>query len=547
MIFNYLKKNYYDKYIINNMAANLISRGCDHRHSVCQNNLNYFKNNMLNLTKVNFDKFIDALLMNGHYTNCLTSYSNKNCDILLDFIILASGFIEITLPKFISLSQFMTSDDKLILIISNQVKLNSKYKNELLTCKTAKSQYGTTLSFMSICFNSKKMNTIKFMMEDMDIISFLDMIVVVKDSVSTDCEKFLCDYISKNEAILKTKNNVNPLIDSFINKPKILKSIYMAICSTLSPVKKLEILNKIVLSNTLEPSLILIILEANDVLPDNTTITNLLSKVYFRSVGASNAKIIAEIIDIFILYGFKITKDVIIQLLKKGCYVNLIEKYTIPIEESILEECAEIGYYPYDFTCIPPIKVMLKECGKENNLEQIKWLKEKGGIITVRCLEKACGVKRNGRVLKYIINDCNVKPDNECLEKFQTTYGIEALDILMMNYSNKKDEIVKSNNKIDLNNDSTMTVEKRHIEISSDLEYTLKTKIKKLFEYKKKTIKYVDLYELMLKYLINHKLVIGNYFVINNELCNLLKISQCTLVNMDQLDNILSYFIDIII
>ena len=176
------------------MATILITRGCDHRHSVCQNNLNYFKNNMLNLTKVNFDKFIDAILINGHYTNCLSSYSNKNSEILVDFLILASGFIEITLTKFISIAQFISSDDKLILMITNQVKINSKYKNELIMCKTAKSQYGygTQLSFMSICFNSKKMNTIKFMMEDMNINSFFDMIVLIKDSVSADCEKFLC-------------------------------------------------------------------------------------------------------------------------------------------------------------------------------------------------------------------------------------------------------------------------------------------------------------------------------------------------------------------
>ena len=281
-------------------------------------------------------------------------------------------------------------------------------------------------------------------------------------------------------------------------------------------------------------------------MPDNTTITNLLSKVYFRTIGASNAKIIAEIIDIFVFYGFQITKDIVIQLLKKSCYINCIEKYPIPIDEFILEECAELGYYPYDFICVPPPKVMLKECEKDNNLEQIKKLKEKGGVITIRCLEKACGVKKNGKVIKYIINDCNIKPDNECLEKFQYTYGLEALDILMKNYSNNKDPIIKSTSKIDLDNDSTMTIYKKPIEISLEIDYILKNKIKKLFEYNKKTIKYVDLYELMLKYLINHKLIIGNYFVINNELCNLLKISQCTIVNIDQLDNILSYFIDIV-
>ena len=528
------------------MALNLITRGCDYKHTVCNNNLNYFKHNMANLTMVNFEKFIDVILVNANYSNCLATYSNRNYNLLIDFIVLASGLVPISVGKIVLLCQFINSDDNTILIIKNQIKLNPKYKKELFSFKPIKINYGNQITFMSICFSLKKINTIQFMMSDMDINSFFEMITLIKDCVPAECEKILCDYISNNEAIIKIQHNVNTLIDSFIHKPKIFKSIYLVISHTLSVVKKLEILNKIVSSSTLEPSLILIILEGNDVMPDNTTITNLLSKVYFRTIGASNAKIIAEIIDIFVLYGFQITKDIVIQLLKKSCYINCIEKYPIPIDEFILEECAELGYYPYDFICVPPPKVMLKECEKDNNIDQIKKLKEKGGVITIRCLEKACGVKKNGKVIKYIINDCNIKPDIECLEKFQYTYGLEALDILMKNYSNNKDPIIKSTSKIDLDNDSTMTIYKKPIEISLEIDYILKNKIKKLFEYNKKTIKYVDLYELMLKYLINHKLIIGNYFVINNELCNLLKISQCTIVNIDQLDNILSYFIDIV-
>lgn len=528
------------------MAYTLQAKGCDNKHTICQNNINYFKGSMANLTKVNFDKFIDAILANGSYNNCLSSYSNRNCDIILDFIVLASGLVEMTLTKFITLSQFLNYDDKLLSMITNQIKLNSKYKKDLVNCKSAKTYYGNPLNFMSICFGTKKINTIKYMISDMDVNLFFEMIGTSKE-IPADCDKIICDYISRNESIIKNQHDVCTLLNSFINKPKILKSIYEIMSPTLTPEKKLLILNNVVSSNTLDPSLILIILEANDVLPNTTTITNLLSKVYFRNMGASNAKIIAEIMDIFVLYGFKITKDVVIQLLKKGCYINSIEKYSVPIDEFILEECAELSYYPYDFICVPSPKVMLKECEKENNIDQIKKLKEKGGVITVRCLERACGVRKNGRTLKYIMNDCNIKPDNECLEKFQSVYGIEALDLLMKNYSNEKEKVIKPSNKIDLDNDSTMTVEKRLIEINSDSEYTLKNKIKKLFDYKKKTIKYTDLQELMLKYLINHKLIIGNYFIINNELCNLLKISQCTIINMDQLDNILSYFIDVVV
>ena len=526
------------------MALTFMSKNCDNRHAVCNNNMNYFKNSMANLTKANFDRFIDGLIGNGNYNNCLSSYSNRNYETVIDFIVLGSRLVEIAPSKFISMCQLINFDDKIISMLTNQLKMNPNYKRELINCKTAKTNYGSQIYFMSQCFSSKKIGTIKFMMGDMEIDYFFEMVKLLKDCLSSDCEHLMCDYINKNESIIKTHSEVNTLIDSFINKPKIIKTIYRVLSSIVTPGKKLEILNKVVLSNTLDVALILNILEGNDVMPNNITIDNLLSKVYFRSAGAPNARLIAEIIDIFVLYGFKITKDIVIKLLKKSCYINSIEKYPILIDESILEECAELSYYPYDFMCVPPPKVMLKECGKENNIEQIKKLKEKGGVITVRCLEKACGVRKNGRVLKYIISECGVKPDEDCLIRFQLTHCLEALDLIMKHYSNKKEEPVKSN-KIELDNDSTMTIEKRLIEISPDLEYVVKNKIKKLFDYKKKTIKYADLYELMLKYLISHKLIIGNYFVINSELCNLLKINQCTIVNIDQLDNILSYFIDV--
>jgi len=523
------------------------TKACDHKHTVCLNNIQFFKSSMAKLTTANLEKFIDSVLINGNYNNCLSNYSNKNSELVLDFIILSSGLVVINPAKLISLTQCISSDEKLISIIKNQLKLNPNYKKELINCKSAKTYYNNNLYFMLMCISSKKMNTINFMMEDLDINNFFEMIKTVKDIISVDCEKIFCEYINKNKELIKTHKNINDLVDSFINKPKILKIVYNIMASSLTPQKKLDILNKVALSNTLEPSLILIIMEGNDIVPNDTTFTNLLSKIYFRSTGALNSKTIAEIIDIFVLYGFKITKNVVISLLKNGCYVNSIEKHQIQIDNSILEECAELGYYPYDFTCIPSAKVMMRECTKENNLEQIRKLKEKGGVLTSECLEKACCVRKNGKVIKYIISDCKVKPNDACLIMYQTTYGLEALDIIMKNYDNKKEVVKKNNDKLILDNDSTMTVDKRNIEINAELDYTLKSKIKKILDYKKKTIKYVDLYELMLKYLINHNLIIGNYFVINNELCNLLKINQCTLINIDQLDNILSYFIDIVV
>ena len=93
-----------------------------------------------------------------------------------------------------------------------------------------------------------------------------------------------------------------------------------------------------------------------------------------------------------------------------------------------------------------------------------------------------------------------------------------------------------------------MTVTPRNIKINNDdlVDYELKSKIKKFFNYKKKTIKYNELYQMMLKYLISSNLIIGNYFIINEQMSNLLKINHCTIMHVDQINNILTYFIDII-
>jgi hypothetical protein len=518
-------------------------KNCDQRHTVCLNNLNYLKNISTNLNSLNFDKFINGIAGSGGYYNCL-SYSNKNNEQLLNFIVQESVNYVIQPEKLTILSQFIT-DDKLLSIILNQVKINPAYKKQLSTCQTQKGPYDAHLNFNWICVATKKVKTFGYMLEDVHPTEFIALATKMKHSaISAEFDKYFCDYINKHKEYIVKEKYYSALFDSFLNKSKILKSVFNIMSGSIAQKEKLEILNKVLLANSLDPYLILNILEGNDIVPNEASLTHLLSKAYFTTKGYPNAKIIAEIIDMFILYGFKITKEIVISLLKKGCYVNSIEKYQITIDNSILEECAELGYYPYDFSCTPSHKMMIRECKREGNLEQIKRLKEKGGVITVECLEEACGVRKNAKVIKYIISECNIKPNDTCLQKFQLAYGLEALDLIMKNYKDTKEQKITKNNKLTLDLGSTMIIDKREIEINTDFDYTLKNKIKKLLDYKKKTIKYVDLYELMLKYLIDHNLVIGNYFVINDELCNLLKINQCTVINIDQLDNMLSYFID---
>ena len=521
-----------------------IIKNCDGRHKICMDNTNYLKNNITNSKIFNKDiffKYLETITSNYNYSSCLTSYSNKNCDEIINFIVVASKLVELPIAKIIQLTTFIP-DDKLELILKGQITIDALFINKLVTNKNTKNSYNSNIGIIPNCIAYRKLNTFKYIISHLDISNFND-IINSKETLSPEYEKCMIEYIKANKEKFNNVKLINDVMKTIINKPKIIKELYTIMSSKIEKSIKKELLDNCI--NTLDCELILAILEGNDVIPDIITIEKMMSKVIFRPLGAYNAKQIAEILDIFIMYGFKITKEIIIKLLTHGCHINSIEKYSCPIDTEILEICCNISYYPYDFSCIPPHSIMIKECEKNTNLDRIKVLKEKGGLIDATCLEKACGVKKNSKVIKYIISDCGVKANETCLMKFQEAYGIESLDILMKNYSNQKPIDKKINGGIEIDSDSTMIIEKREIKIFNKMEYILKNKIKTLLNYKKKNIIYDDLVELMFKYLINNKLVIGNYFIINKELSNLLKLNQCTIINIDQLENIISYFIDL--
>jgi hypothetical protein len=277
--------------------------------------------------------------------------------------------------------------------------------------------------------------------------------------------------------------------------------------------------------------------------------------------------------DIFIDYGLKVTKEIIILLLNNKCYINNIEKYNIEIDEDILIICSEKSYYPYKFTIKPQLSVLLKECSRHDNLLILKTLKESGGEFNSQCLECACKISNNSKVIKFLLKDCKVKADINCIKAFEETYNMQSLSLLIQSFKGididnvdktdidinndniKSNDIINTNikniieikkeNSIELNIDSIMSIIPcENVEIDEEREYKLKNKIKKLLDCKKNNLKIIDLFELFLKYLIKNKLIIGNYLVINKELSELLKLNYCTIISIDEVQNMLTYFID---
>jgi hypothetical protein len=206
--------------------------------------------------------------------------------------------------------------------------------------------------------------------------------------------KYIIEYVKKNINLLCNSPLFDSLIAYFPNYIDIMKLLYSK--TTLEENKKKMIKYALENQNT---KLILYFLEDKVIIPDLDTINKLLLKIGIREGPSGINKSIAEIIDIFVDYEFKITKEVILLLLDRGCYINNIEKHNIEIDQDIIDYCAIKSYYPYKFHIKPELKVLLKECSKENNLEIIKMLKERGGEFNEKCLVCACKLYKNGKVV----------------------------------------------------------------------------------------------------------------------------------------------------
>ncbi len=536
--------------VTRNGASDLIGK-CNGKHSLCHTFCDRYPNPKTNqdLTQEIFHRYIGYLNTSSNYNCCLTSYNNNHCNKIINFV--ADCCTRFLLgPQWYGYFINHFSDIQLLNTFKNQVQKEPLYVEKMLTTElqTSAGHYNNTQSnFVAILvYNySAKRESVKYIFNLIPASKFSSVITKVKSSITSSNEPLFVDYIKKNADQL-TSQICQSIITSLPYRSNIICELFTIIVNNNCEQKvKLQILSMAV--DNIDKNLIMRILETcREIKPDLDLVDSLLKKVYANhsAMGANQSKIIADVIDIFIMYGLKVTRELVIKLLNKTCYVNNIEKYNIKIDEEILLISSNYSYYPYKYDIKPPKAVLIKECGKTNNIDNLKKLKENGGEFDSSCLAEACKNTRNGKVIKFLIQDCGVKSNDECMKVFSEAYHTEALDLVIKGYdSNKNNTNLKVKN-YELDPTSTLVIEPRKITIDNSIDYKLKNKIKKFFNYAKKSITYLELFEIMLKYLIEKKLVIGNYFVLNAELASILKLENCNILHIDQLKNIITYFID---
>lgn len=527
-----------------------IRRTCDNSHKHCQEIVQTASKSTSQISQQYFNDFLT--LGSSRYSSCISQHYNSKHNDIKKFIISNSVKLKINNDGWSVLLTYM-SDDEIYQLILNQQALEPNIVSQLIVMDVVQTNgYGGRTNFLNMLItNISKIKSFTHLLRSMSLSEFSKYLDKMVKNFSSSIDNVIIGFIEKNKDNFSGSNTHIGLkiINTFINKPNIIKNIYPLISKSINPEQKRVIFDKTI--STLDKSLLLQMLENKDFVPDISTINKLVERSYARPEGASNSKSVADIVDLLCEYGLKIDKPIVLKLLSHGCYVNNFEKHGMVVDNEILAKCADLSYYPYKFDIVPDSDILKKECSKHDNLNTIKKLKEFGGIYTPECLEIACGLTKNGRVIKYLINECGVKISDKCLDEYQQAYRIDALDAIMKNYKIqnpvKKSDTDKEKN-IEINEKSIMTVSPRNIKIDlkdDAIEYKLKNKIRKFFECKKKTIKYTELHEMVLRYLVSNKLVIGKYFVVNIELSNLLKISHCVIMDTNQIHNILTYFIDL--
>lgn len=204
---------------------------------------------------------------------------------------------------------------------------------------------------------------------------------------------------------------------------------------------------------------------------------------YGKDRQATHAPEIANLIDILILHGYKLTYNDVLNALERGCYINNVTRFNIKFDGKFLEECTKIGYHPYSNLGVKPtMNCLYTECRRVGNLPIIKKLIAQGLKPDVECLKQACDNKTNIQNIKYLVEVQGIEPNLACLKQIAKHIGNTTLTYLLSHFPEQieLDEIIEAEIKnstktkatpfIDSSEEAPIIDTKKIIEISNKMK-----------------------------------------------------------------------------
>lgn len=502
---------------------------CSKKHKNCAKMLELFENREIQENEENINNYIKMVLGISYTHNCIKTSENKKK--IIDFIMRVSEREKID-EEYIGSLLLLLEEPQAIKLYNNQREMNKEMNIFNLVDYHTKSYIIMTLQYhkrglMKEIFDGLNKKEFMTMMNDEIIYNNMMGNIENQKLVASGLKKILKDA---------TEQEIKEVINKFKFSTIILSEIIKLSEKVKDQKLIIEIYNS-ALKNGDDVLLLKLIVEYDIKVKESDIDIIINSMKNYEHVRYKKC------IDIIIEYGIEITKEIIIKLLNIKYMIKKIAKYNIEIDEDIVIKMCEINYYPYEFKIKPTEKILNIECSKKDNFEKIKEMKERGGKYNKNHLLIACSHPKNGKVIKFLIKECKLKPDREIITKFEDTYGIDGLRCLIDNYDNDTNKNIEIEEEpIELNTDVLIDIEPNKMIFEENKNYEIKVSIKKFFNLKKKEYSLGDIHKIFLDYLIQNNLVISKYFVINRELENLIKIQFSRIIHIDNISNIITHF-----
>jgi ribosomal protein L12E/L44/L45/RPP1/RPP2 len=158
---------------------------------------------------------------------------------------------------------------------------------------------------------------------------------------------------------------------------------------------------------------------------------------------AKDADLIAELIDLLITAGYKLTLKDVTNALENGYYVNDIKRFDFKIDQKFVDKCYETGYFPYNNLDVKPsLDCLRAEFRKSGNIKTIRQLVKQGLEPDIDCLRDACKIRVNQANIKFLLEDKNIKPDLECIKNLANAIGNNQMRTLLSHYNPADDKTV---------------------------------------------------------------------------------------------------------
>lgn len=130
-----------------------------------------------------------------------------------------------------------------------------------------------------------------------------------------------------------------------------------------------------------------------------------------------NQNDMTELINLMYNFGFNITQDNFKTMIKNRIYIDNYKKYKLVLDKEIEDLCNDITYFPYEEINITEagFKKIMKCDIKLVELKKI--IKKYNFNLDTNSLELACSRSDiDAKTISYLMNDCNIQPNFECLD-----------------------------------------------------------------------------------------------------------------------------------